>query len=952
MTVATLGISVNSGPAVSALGAVEAAAKRAGISAQEMQARIDRASSGAATAGNRLSASAKAQNAALMSASRAASSHARELANVATGTQKASAAAATFGSALGGVERIARGAVGQLAAMAAASVGLVTGLRTLAQFENSMAAVGAITRSSAEELAALRDVAKDLGAKTEFTSSQAADGLKFLGMAGWSAAQSIAAIPAVLDLATAAQMDLARAADISSNIMSAFGIAADDARQVADVLAAAASRANTDIFQLGDAMKYAGPVASALGISMGDVAAAIGVLSDAGLQGTMAGTGLRQVMSSLVNPTGEARRTLQALGLTLGEVNPKANELTAVVKRLGDAGLDATTAFRIFGARGANSILALISGQEKLNSLTETLRSADGEAKRMADTMRDSLMGAFKELDSGLEAVVIALGEAGLTRAVTSASLAAAGAFRSIADNMDQIVKAAGIAGVAMMAAFGPAIVSAIGAATRAIVLFNAALLRNPIGLAATAMASAALAAMKFKDSTIEIAGATMRLRDVMDVVWTAIIETINAAVKSLGGFAAVLWDIVKLDFGSAWNRAAEVDKVWTTAADNIAKAWDRAKRGISLQDNQDLINLHTWSPAGGTGKKRTPANDNDISDPGKSVDSFERAIASARKHIAAMEADARAVGLSAGEHARLRTEAQLLEAAQRSGGAVTDAQRKQIEALGEAAKQAADNLARARAASDISFGRQTAMLSQQDVQIAQALRDIYGNDVPAALASSEAAAMRMNDAMRDLAGSIESSISTGLSDLVSGSKSAKDAFSDMADGIVKAIQKMIIQMMIVQPLMRGLQGALGGIFGPGAPLNILPNALGGVFPANDNGISRYSNQIVSHPTIFPFARGVGLMGEAGPEAIMPLKRAPDGSLGVSAQGGRGGAPVINIINQSSGKVEQGGVRQNADGSIDVFIRDAVRGVMLDDVAKDGDISRAMSARIAGFNGR
>lgn len=84
----------------------------------------------------------------------------------------------------------------------------------------------------------------------------------------------------------------------------------------------------------------------------------------------------------------------------------------------------------------------------------------------------------------------------------------------------------------------------------------------------------------------------------------------------------------------------------------------------------------------------------------------------------------------------------------------------------------------------------------------------------------------------------------------------------------------------------------------------------------------------------------------------MPLKRAPDGSLGVSAQGGRGGAPVINIINQSSGKVEQGGVRQNADGSIDVFIRDAVRGVMLDDVAKDGDISRAMSARIAGFNGR
>lgn len=369
---------------------------------------------------------------------------------------------------------------------------------------------------------------------------------------------------------------------------------------------------------------------------------------------------------------------------------------------------------------------------------------------------------------------------------------------------------------------------------------------------------------------------------------------------------------------------------------------------GSRLSQNE----ANTFYDAVGLGGKggKTTVNPGDQIKAQKTA--FDSAVNSISRHIAAMNADAAAVGKTAAEHARLRVEAQLVEAGLRSGlseAAVRSSEK--FKELGQAAQDAAQKLALARVNDQIKFDRETSFLSQQDVQIAQQLRDIYP-DVATALSSVEAQAMRVNDAMRGLSGAIESSISTGLSDLVSGSKSAKDAFSDMADGIVKAIQKMVIQMMIVQPLMRGLQGALGGIFGPGAPLNILPNALGGVFPANDNGISRYSNQIVSHPTIFPFARGVGLMGEAGPEAIMPLKRAPDGSLGVSAQGGRGGAPVINIINQSSGKVEQGGVRQNADGSIDVFIRDAVRGVMLDDVAKDGDISRAMSARIAGFNGR
>lgn len=304
------------------------------------------------------------------------------------------------------------------AAVTAATFGMQAIVSTLAGFEKSMAAVAAITRATDAELAALRDTAKQLGATTEFTASQAADALKFLGMAGWSASQSMAAIPAVLDLATAAQMDLARAADITSNIMTAFGLAASEAGKAADVLAAVSSRANTDVSQLGDGMKYVGPVAAALGISMGDAAAAMGALSDAGIQGSMAGTGLRRVLSSLANPTKQAADTLKGMGLELDKLNPATTSIVDIVQQLSDAGLDAAQALTIFGDRGGPAILALVENNAKLRALTGELKNVDGEAKRMADTMRDQLQGNINGLMSALEGLIIQMGESGLTNAI------------------------------------------------------------------------------------------------------------------------------------------------------------------------------------------------------------------------------------------------------------------------------------------------------------------------------------------------------------------------------------------------------------------------------------------------------------------------------------------------------------------------------------------------------
>ena len=202
-------------------------------------------------------------------------------------------------------------------------------------------------------------------------------------------------------------------------------------------------------------------------------------------------------------------------------------------------------------------------------------------------------------------------------------------------------------------------------------------------------------------------------------------------------------------------------------------------------------------------------------------------------------------------------------------------------------------------------------------------------------------------------------SVENALVDITSGSVSAADGFNNLSQSVIRAIEQMIIKITIITPLAKALQAALGGfnLFGGGAGTGQSLSgtgglfANGGVFPANDNGISRFSSQIVSKPTMFAFANGVGLMGEAGAEAIMPLQRGSDGKLGVRAAGAGGGAPVINIINQSSGQVEQGGVRQNQDGSFDVFIRDAVRGVISDDVGRGGPITKTMKAVARGNNG-
>lgn len=323
-------------------------------------------------------------------------------------------------------------AAGKMAFAATAAISALAGIGatigTIREFESSMSQVGAITRATADDLESMREVAKQLGSTTEFSAAQAADGLKFLGMAGFNAAESIAAIPAVLDLATASAMDLASAADISSNVLSGFGLAASDAGQVADVLAAASSRANTNVSQLGGAMSTVAPIAAALGIDLQDTASAIGVMSDAGIQGERAGTALRGVLASLAGPTNEAKKALAGYQITAEQVNPATQDLADIFALLGQRGLSTADAMTIFGREAASGALVLVEGANRVETFADELRAAEGAASDMAGIMRDNLGGDAQSAMSAVQGLAIAIGEAGLT-AVLRAALQVTTAF-------------------------------------------------------------------------------------------------------------------------------------------------------------------------------------------------------------------------------------------------------------------------------------------------------------------------------------------------------------------------------------------------------------------------------------------------------------------------------------------------------------------------------------------
>lgn len=291
-------------------------------------------------------------------------------------------------------------------------------IKTIAEFEHSMAAVRAITQASEEDFVKLNETARALGATTVFTASEAARGMELLGMAGFNTNQTIAATPGVLNLAAATMSDMATAADIAANTLRSFGMRAEEAGVVADVLAATTVRSNQNIYDLGNAMVYAAPVARSLGVNIQETAAALGVLADAGMKGSMGGTGLRKVMLSLVNPTKQAGKTLSDVyGIKVEELAAKLQQpggFLAVMEELAAAQIEVGDAAQIFGVRGVTAFTNLAANIPKLRAMGDELTKIEGEAQRIAEMRMDSLIGDWQKFKSALQEVTLSVGDEGL----------------------------------------------------------------------------------------------------------------------------------------------------------------------------------------------------------------------------------------------------------------------------------------------------------------------------------------------------------------------------------------------------------------------------------------------------------------------------------------------------------------------------------------------------------
>lgn len=328
-------------------------------------------------------------------------------------------------------------------------------------FESAMSEVAAISGATGKEFDALRDQAKDLGATTMFSASEAAAGMGFLARAGFETTDILGAMPGLLDLAAAGNVDLASAADIASNIMSGFALSASEASSVSDVLAKAAASSNTNVEQLGTAMSFAAPIAKGLGLSIEETSAAIGIFSDAGIQGSRAGTALRGGLTRLTKPSKEAQELMEELGFSAFDTSGQFIGLEGVVGKLESATANMTQEQRaqalatIFGQEAMSAWSALVdSGTDTLSGLTGELKNSEGFAAETAATMQDNLGGSLKELTSALEGAAIELSEV-LIPAIKGITEFITGAVRAFS-NLDSRTKTIIVVVAGLVAAIGP----------------------------------------------------------------------------------------------------------------------------------------------------------------------------------------------------------------------------------------------------------------------------------------------------------------------------------------------------------------------------------------------------------------------------------------------------------------------------------------------------------------
>lgn len=289
-----------------------------------------------------------------------------------------------------------------------------TALTTGMDFESAMSRVKAISQATAGEFEKLNTLALKLGQETAFSASEAAAGMENLASAGFSVSEIMDAMPGMLDLAASGGIDIATASDIASSALRSFGLGAEQSGHFADVLAKSAADTNANVTDMGMAMKYAAAPANTLGMSVEEVASAIGVMANAGIKGEQAGTTLRGALLGLASPSGPAADAMAAIGMEVFDATGKMLPFNDVIAEVTESTKDLTQEEKvnalatIFGREAVSGMMVLIeNGPEKYDALTQSLIASDGAAKDMAETMQDNAKSSVEQMYGSLETAAI-----------------------------------------------------------------------------------------------------------------------------------------------------------------------------------------------------------------------------------------------------------------------------------------------------------------------------------------------------------------------------------------------------------------------------------------------------------------------------------------------------------------------------------------------------------------
>lgn len=477
--------------------------------------------------------------------------------------------------------------------------GFGAAIKTGADFEQQMARVGAIAESSKGELKAMSDQAVDLGAKTSKSAGEVAQGMEELAALGFSAKEIMKAMPSVISASEASGADMAETATIMASSLNAFGLEAKDSGHVADLLAMAANKSAADITYMGDALKYAGPPAKSLNVSLEDTSAAIGIMSDAGLEGSQAGTALRASFIRLAKPTKQSQKAMDAMGISLTNSKGEFVGMPGLIKQFQD-GMKGMTkeqklanVAQIVGTEAASGFLTLIdAGPDKIGKFSKSLKDSNGASKTAADRMKDNLKGSLEQLGGAFEslAIIIAKIMAPSLRSLAEYVTALVEKFNKTPDSIKIVL----IVLAALAAAIGPLLIvmGALAASWGAIAAATGIAL-GPIALVAAGLAGLGAGFIIAYNKSATFREGVSNALDAVGRTFKVVTGTVKAFFKMMGGWSSQgdgIDILTKLGFSTKQIQAIsgfadKVREVLSSMGKAISKTFSQLKVGDAFKN-------------------------------------------------------------------------------------------------------------------------------------------------------------------------------------------------------------------------------------------------------------------------------------------------------------------------------------------------------------------------------